>query len=222
MTLYNKSSFLLIKGRLPSLQRTKRELYELFVRKHITFSGDGDQITYKFLKEELPPDAVDRPKHTFLVVLSNNPALQKNEAVKAFQTRLDNVISRTIRNNACNIKMPLQKKLHVKPKTCRNIKEEHIKIKKKIKKKIEKEERFINLSTYFLCPVTMNELGGNLYLLNFSPNNETKPCQYSKDGSFYVGAGEIKNETRNDAETGWFIVNHLEKSMLTGELHNCD
>lgn len=222
MTLYNKSSFLLIKGRLPSLQRTKRELYELFVRKHITFSGDGDQITYKFLKEELPPDAVDRPKHTFLVVLSNNPALQKNEAVKAFQTRLDNVISRTIRNNACNIKMPLQKKLHVKPKTCRNIKEEHIKIKKKIKKKIEKEERFINLSTYFLCPVKMNELGGNLYLLNFSPNNETKPCQYSKDGSFHVGAGEIKNETRNDAETGWFIVNHLEKSMLTGDVHNCD
>lgn len=120
---------------MPSLQRTKRALYDLFVKKHITFRGDEDQITYKFLMEKLPPYADDRPKHTFLVVLSNNPALSKDEAVMAFQTRLDNVISRTIRNNACYIKMPLQKKLHVKPNTCQNIKEEHIKIEKKIKKK---------------------------------------------------------------------------------------
>lgn len=162
--------------------------------------------------EKLPPYADDRPKHTFLVVLSNNPALSKDEAVMAFQTRLDNVISWKIKNNACN--HTLQNELHVKPNTCKNIKQEHI--------NIEKNKRFINLTTYFLCPVTMKELGGNLYLLNFSPKYKNKKCQYSKDGSFLVGAGEIKNEIRNDTETGWFIVNHLQNSMLTGELHNCD
>lgn len=199
---------------MPSLhvQRTKRALYDLFVQKHITFSGDGHQITYKFLKDELPPIAVNRSKHTFLVVLNNNPDLPEAEAVMAFQTRLDNVISWKIRDNMCNFKF--QKRLYVQPHTCHNINQNHINFKKNV--------RFINLSSYFLCPVDMNELGGNLYLLNFSPNNKTNLCQYSKDGSFHVGAGEIKNEPRNNAETGWFIVNHLENSTLTGDVHNCD
>lgn len=197
--------------RLPSLQRTKRALYDFFVEKHITFIGEGHQITYDILKGKLPDSAVNRSKHTFLVVLSNNVDLP-GPAMMEFQTRLDNVISRKIRMNICDPKV--QEKLHVKPHTCQNINQEHI--------NNENNKTFINLTNYFLCPVHMNELGGNLYLLNFSPKNEKKPCRYSKDGLFYVGAGEIKNETRNETETGWFIVNHLHNSTLTGDEHNCD
>lgn len=198
--------------RLPSLQRTKRALYDLFAQKHITFIGEGHQITYEFLKEELPSYAVNRSKHTFLVVLSNNADLPEPEAMVEFKTRLDNVISRKIRMNMCDPKV--QEKLHVKPHTCQNINQEHINNKN--------NKTFINLTNYFLCPVHMNELGGNLYLLNFSPKDKEEPCRYSKNGSFYVGAGEIKNETRSETETGWFIVNHLHNSTLTGDEHNCD
>lgn len=199
---------------MPSLQRTKRALYDLFVQKHITFIVEGHPITYEFLRKELPSNAVKRPKHTFLVVLSNNSDLPEPEAMMEFQTRLNNVISWKIRNNTCNPKMPVQEKLYVKPHTCQNINQEHI--------NNENNETFINLTNYFLCPVHMNELGGNLYLLNFSPKDKKKPCRYSKDGLFYVGAGEIKNETRNETETGWFIVNHLHNSTFTGDEHNCD
>lgn len=193
--------------RLPSLQRTKRALYDLFVEKHITFIGEGHQITYDILMKKLPMYAVDRPKHTFLVALSN-------DAMMNFKTRLDNVISRKIRMNMCDLKMPVQEKLHVKEHTCQNINQEHI--------NIENNERFINLSNYFLCTVNMDELGGNLYLLNFSPNDKEKPCKYSNHGSFSVGVGEIENEIRDEIETGWFIVNHLHTSMLTDYVHNCD
>lgn len=186
----------------------------MFVEKHITFSEEGDQITVGFLKKKLPSYAVKRLKHTFIVVLSNSSVLPETEAMMEFQTRLDNVVSWKIRNNTCNHTMPEQEKLHVKPNTCQNIKQEHI--------NNENNETFINLTSYFLCPVDMNELGGNLYLINFSPKYKKKPCRYSKDGSFLVGTGEIKNENRDETETNWFIVNHLEKSKLTGVVHTCN
>lgn len=68
----------------------------------------------------------------------------------------------------------------------------------------------------------MNELGGNLYLFNFSFKDKNKMCWYLKDGLFYVGVGEIKNEICNEIEIGWFIVNYLYNLMLIGDEYNCD
>lgn len=68
----------------------------------------------------------------------------------------------------------------------------------------------------------MNELGGNLYLFNFSFKNKKKLCWYLKDGLFYVGVGEIKNEICSEIEIGWFIVNYLYNLMLIGDEYNCN
>lgn len=184
-------------------------MYESFIKKHITFIVKEHQIKYDVLKAKLHKSAHKRTKHTFIIVLGNDDHSEK-ETIEAFKRRLDDVISRKIREKKCN--ETNQTTLDVKD-TCKNIKKEHI--------MMNGNRRFIKLSKYFKCPVNMNDLHVNLFLLNFNPKEETAPCKYSKHGSFYVGVGEIQNETRSDIQNGWFLVNHLEKSILNGVKKNC-
>lgn len=168
-------------------------------------------IKYSFLREKLSADAQDRSLHTFIIVLGENDN-KDSEKMMALQKRLDDVISKKIRGNEC--KKRAQKMLYVEQNTCLNIK-------KKIKKN-KTNKLFFDLSNYFICKVQMDELNVvKLYLLNFNPMKDTDTCEYSKNGSFELGAGEIKGKKKPKENNRWFIVNHLETTELTGIKMNC-
>lgn len=198
-----------------SPHRTKRELYNFFVEKHIIFLEKDHPIKYSFLREKLLADEKDRHLHTFIIVLGENDN-KDSEKMMALQKRLDDVISKKIRENECG-KRP-QKKLIVKKNTCLNIKKKIMKYKTKNGVK----RFFFDLSNYFICKVKMDELNVvKLYLLNFNPMNDTDTCEYSKKGSFILGAGEIKGKNKTKKNNRWFVVNHLEGTELTGIKMNC-
>lgn len=150
-----------------------------------------------------------RIKHTFIIVLGTDDH-KENKTMEALK-ELDDVISRKIREKKCI--ETSQTTLYVK-NTCKNIKNEHI-------MQNENGTFIIKLSQYFKCPVNMDDLHVNLFLLNFNPSKKTAACKYSKHGSFYVGVGEIQNENRSDTQNGWFLVNHLETAILSGTEKNC-
>lgn len=167
------------------------------------------QIEHSFLRTKLPGEAKKRSLHTLIIVLGENDKTE-NEQMMALQKRLDDVISKKIREKKCD--KTFQKTLTVKPKTCPNI--------KKIKKNKTEE---VQLSNYFFCTVKMDELNVvKLYLLNFNPMDDTDTCEYSKNGSFTLGAGVIKGEKKTKKNNEWFIVNHLHSTELTGIKMNCN
>lgn len=206
--------FVFVNSRTPlSLHRTKRELYDIFVEKHIIFLTKEHQIEHSFLRKKLPKSAQKRSLHTLIIVLGENDKTE-NEQMMALQKQLDDVISKKIRINECEKRF--QDVLYVKPNTCLN----NENIKKKYHKK--KVQYFFNLSNYFLCSVAMNELNVvKLYLLNFNPMKDTGTCEYSEHGWIVLGAGEIKDVPKEE-NNRWFIVNHLEHAYLEKPKMNCN
>lgn len=172
------------------------------------------QLEHSFLRKKLSAKEQDRPLHTFIIVLGENDN-KDSEKMMALQKRLDDVISKKIRGNEC--KKRAQDKLFVKKNTCLNIKKKIMKEKTKYGVKL-----FFDLSNYFICEVKMDELNVvKLYLLNFNPMKVTDTCEYSKNGSFKLGAGEIKGQKKTKKNNRWFFVNHLEGTELTGIKMNC-
>lgn len=202
--------FVFVNSRTPlSLHRTKRELYDFFVKKHIIFLTKEQQIEHSFLRTKLPGKAKKRSLHTLIIVLGENDKTE-NQQMMALQKQLDDVISKKIRINDCE--KGSQDVLKVKPNTCLN--------NENIKK--NETQYFFNLSNYFFCSVAMNELNVvKLYLLNFNPMNDTGTCEYSEHGWITLGAGEIKDVPKEE-NNRWFIVNHLEYAYLEKPKMKCN
>lgn len=112
-----------------SSRRTKRELYDFFVEKHIIFLAKDHQLEHSFLRKKLSAKEQDRPLHTFIIVLGENDN-KDSEKMMALQKRLDDVISKKIRGNEC--KKRAQDKLFVKKKHLSEYKKKNYERKNKI------------------------------------------------------------------------------------------
>lgn len=194
------------------VHRTKRDLYEDFVDKHVIFVriNNFKKPTYELFDGRLPKYAKtrNRRKHSFIVVI-----VKKSEKVeekrRSFLDKLDVLISVKIRNGGCKAKRgktrpdERQGSIRVKPNTCKN-----------------PTQTEILIDDYFICPIQAQELESNIFLAEFNVQDKSDRCVFSEKGSFSVGAGIKKNvdsKTRKKTKD-WFLVNHLEKSeVVDGE-----
>lgn len=188
-------------GNTFSLHRTKRDLDEAFLEKHVKFVSEGTPITFNFLKQKLPgfADNKGRRLHTFIIVFLNK-AENEGEQKTSFKKMLNNVMSKKIRSNVCDIRT--QDTLRVCETVIKNNKPKYQKVK---------------LSGYRLCQIRLEDLGPKTYMANFNPQNKNDPCKYSAQGMFDLGAGLVENRVHNDR----FIVNHLENSKMFGNVMDC-
>lgn len=185
-----------------TLHRTKRDLTTQFWDKHVTFVYEGTPITFNFLKQELADFANDKKRvwHTFIIVFYNKPE-NKGKQMTSFKTMLNTVMSKKIRSNMC---VESTKDI---PHVC--------------KKNIKKNKKFSNFSGYRFCQVKLEDLGPKTYMANFNPQNKNARCEYSAQGMFYLGVRPVEYKKQSDKNTDWFIVNHLEKSEMYGEVLDC-
>lgn len=189
-----------------SLHRTKRDLTDAFQEKHVTFVSEGTPITFNFLNQSLPDFAKTKERvwHTFIIVFLNET---ENEEIQkaSFWTMLNTLMLKKIRSNVCD------KKVQDTLRVCKTVIKNN---------KPEKQFSDVKLSSYRLCQISLEDLGPKTYMANFNPQNND-PCKYSAQGIFTLGAGLDKNRNQSDMKTDWFIVNHLEKSQLLGQVMDC-
>ena len=197
---------------IAGFHRFKRELYGDFVEKHIIFVKEGRKPTYELFKGRLPSFAntSNRKKHSYIVV-----PLKKSEREpvkrKSFTMELDKLISEKIRYGKCREKLKDGKKQvtqRVKPDTCKETKSG--------KDKYNKTIFFLEISNYFLCPISLTDLSTKTYLAEFNVQDKGDVCQFSEMGEVMLGAGKRRNvgTNRQKETTDWFLVNHLENSEL--------
>lgn len=215
------NSFIAVNSRsLTPTHRTKRELYPGFKEKHIIFVKEGRKITYHLLKGRLPSFAntKSRTKHSYIVVFIKKKESETKKK-KLFFEKLDTLVLNKIRDGKCkeNLKHGKQDELIVRPNTCKNT-----------KSKVDKNNKtihFIELSNYFLCPVTVKEMmSKDTYLAEFNVQDQNQPCRFSNSGDFLLGAGKRKDVSKASLKknpTGGFVVNHLDNSKLDGEIKDC-
>lgn len=192
-------------GNTFSLHRTKRDLDEAFLEKHVKFVSEGTPITFNFLKQKLPGFADNKYRllHTFIIVFLNNTENEEKQKV-SFWTMLNTLMSKQIRSDKCREKA--QNTLYVCKTPIENNKPKYTGVK---------------LSGYRLCQIRLKDLGPKTYMANFNPQNKTGLCKYSAQGTFELGAGLVENIVHSDMNTDWFIVNHLEKSKMIGKRMDC-
>lgn len=205
---------------LTPTHRTKRELYPGFKEKHIIFVKEGRKITFDLLKGRLPSfaDTESRKKHSYIVVFIKKKESETTKKELFFE-KLDTLVLNKIRDGQCkeNLKQGKQDELKVRPNTFKNT-----------KSKLDKNNKtihFIELSNYFLCPVTMKEMmDKNTYLAEFNVQDQNQPCRFSNSGDFLLGAGKREDVSKASLKknpTGGFVVNHLDNSKLDGEIKDC-
>lgn len=173
----------------------------------MAFVREGTPITFNFLKQSLPDFAntKERVRHTFIIVFLNK-AENEGKQKTSFWTMLNNVMSKKIRSNVCD------KRIQDTLRVCKTVIKNN-------KPRIQKSD--VKLSGYRLCQIRLEDLGPKTYMANFNPQNKNDPCKYSAQGMFDLGAGLVENRVHNDKKTDWFIVNHLEKSKMFGNVMDC-
>nr|XP_022330126.1 uncharacterized protein LOC111128663 [Crassostrea virginica]XP_022330127.1 uncharacterized protein LOC111128663 [Crassostrea virginica] len=191
------------------IYRSKRDLTQSFVAKHIIFIKEGRRMTYELFKGRLPEfaDNPNRRQHTFIVVPVKNTE-RENQKKEDFEKHLNKLVAAKNRNGGCkavrrqNDPAARQHILRVNPIACRR-----------------PTQNEIQISDYYTCEINMRELGlPNALLVEFNVQDRNDDCRYSNNGEFTVGVGihqGVNSQTRRQ-QTNWFTVNHLAGSQLDG------
>ena len=191
------------------IYRSKKDLTQSFVAKHIIFVKEGRRMTYELFKGRLPEfaDNPNRRLHTFIVVPVKNTE-RENQKKEDFEKHLNKLVAAKSRNGGCkavrrqNDPAARQHILRVNPIAC--------------KRPTQNE---IQISDYYTCEIHMRELElPNALLVEFNVQDRNDDCRYSNNGEFTVGVGihqGVNSQTRRQ-QTNWFTVNHLAGSQLDG------